>query len=248
MKWSKILYITLFAAILIIVGCGGSDGDDSPTPPPTGGTDDEPNIPDPSAATLVFPENQTECNTGVVDPENSTLSTVTFEWNASQNTDSYRVTVTNLNTGSSNSEDSTTNSADIKIERGVPYSWHVISRAEGTTATTESETFRFYNEGPGIENYAPFPAEAIAPARGLNLSEVTEVTLSWSGSDIDDDITGYEVFFGTGASALASIGATTETSIASVAVAESTTYSWQIITTDEAGNSSTSEVFEFRVN
>lgn len=249
MRLNKILYIMLFVSTLMVLGCGGSDGDDSPTsPPPTGGNDDEPTIPDPSAATLVFPEDLTECNTGIVDPENESLSTVTFQWNASQNTDSYTVTVTNLNTGNSSFTNSTTDQADITIERGTPFSWFVTSRADGTTNTSESATFRFYNEGPGTENYAPFPAEAISPTRGQNLSGVSSINLIWDGADIDGDITEYEVFFGTDTSALVSLGTTTETSIADVAVTTSTTYFWQVITIDNADNSSTSEVFEFKIN
>jgi len=250
MKLNKILYITLFATALVFIGCGGSGGDDDgPTPPPTGGTDDEPEIPDPSPATLVFPENDSECTTGIVDATDETLSTVTFEWNASANTDRYTVTITNLNTSTSAFANSDTNSVDFAIERGAPYSWFVTSRANGTTATADSESFRFYNEGPGIENYAPFPAEAVAPARGASLATTTSLTLQWTSGDIDDDITGHEVFLGTDAAALASVGTTeTSTSLADVAVMAGTIYFWQVVTTDSAGNASTSEVFEFRVN
>lgn len=249
MKLSKILYITIFAIVFVAVGCSSSgSGDDDNPPPPTGGNDDDPVIPDPSAATLVFPEDETECNTGVVDAVDETMSTVTFEWNASQNTDSYSVTVTNINTGSSTFANSTTNSADITIERGAPFSWFVISRAQGTTATAESATFRFYNEGPGIENYAPFPAEVVNPARGITLPDTTtSVTLEWSGSDIDNDIVEYEVLFGTDPDALTSAGTTTDAMLADVAVTSGTTYYWRIVTTDSAGNTSTSELFEFRI-
>ena len=249
MKLNKILYITLFATALVFVGCGGSGGDDDNPPPPTGGTDDEPMIPDPGAATLVFPENDSECTTGVVDPADETLSTVTFEWNASTNTDRYTMTITNLNTGTSAFANTNTNSVDFAIDRGTPYSWFVTSRANGTTATTDSGTFRFYNEGPGIENYAPFPAEAVSPARGASLATTTALVLEWSSGDIDNDITAHEVFLGTDAAALASVGTTaTETSLADVAVTAATIYFWQVVTTDSAGNTSTSEVFEFRVN
>lgn len=240
-------YISLLFTIVVLISCGGSDGDDSQTPPPTGGNDDEPTIPAPSAATLVFPENDSECNTGVIDPENETLSTVTFEWNASENTDSYTVVVTNLNTTSSTFANSTTNSADVKILRGTPYSWFVTSRAQGTTDTSNSITFRFYNEGPGIENYAPFPADAVSPTRGQNLSGISSVNLQWSGSDIDDDISDYEVFFGTNQDSLSSIGNTVNTTITNVTVITGNIYYWQVVTTDGVGNTSTSEVFQFRV-
>ncbi len=250
MKLKSIKHITLLFAVTVMIGCGGSGGDDSPTPtpPPTGGTDDEPAVPAPTAATLVFPEDNSECTTGVISPETETVSTVTFEWNASQNTDSYFVTVTNLNTGNSTFANVATNSADITIQRGTPFSWFVTSRAQGTTDVADSATFRFYNEGPGIENYAPFPADAISPTRGQNLSGVSSVNLQWTASDIDDDIVEYEVFFGTDNTALASLGTTTETNIADVEVTTGMTYFWEVVTKDSVDNTSTSETFEFRVN
>jgi len=249
MKLNKFIYITLCITALVFVGCSSSGGDDDTPPPPTGGGDDDPVvIPDPAAATLVFPEDETECTTGTVDPNDDTMSTITFQWNASANTDRYTVTVTNLNTDSASFTNVNTNEAEITLERGVPYSWFVTSRANGTTTTTDSAPFRFYNEGAGVENYAPFPAQAVSPARGANLDAAAAVSFEWSGSDIDNDITGYEVFLGTDASALATAGTATEMTLADVAVASGSTYFWQVVTTDSAGNTSTSEIFEFRVN
>lgn len=243
-------YITLFMFALVLVGCGGSGGDDdSPNPPTTGGNDDEPMIPDPAAATLVFPEDNTECNTGIINPNNTALSTVTFEWNASQNTDSYTVTVTNLNTNNSSFTNSTTNEADITLERGTPYSWFVTSRATGTTSTAISDTFQFYNEGPGIENYAPFPAEVVQPTQGENFpSGTTTVNLEWSGADIDNDITEYEIFFGTDPEPTNSLGVQSGTVLADLSVTTSTTYYWRVLTRDNFGNTSQSQIFTFRVN
>ncbi|MET1259099.1 hypothetical protein ABV409_07145 [Flagellimonas sp. DF-77] len=247
MKLRSILYIGFIAMALCIGACSSSGGDDDNPPPPTGGNDDEPMIPAPGAATLVFPEDQTECNTGIVDPNDATMSTVTFEWNASTNTDRYTVTLTNLNSGTTSSVNANTNEADITIMRGAPYSWSVTSRADGTQDVGTSATFRFYNEGPGIENYAPFPAEVVSPARGANIAATTMVTLSWTGSDIDDDITGYEVFFGTEADPTTSVGTTTDTTLTDMIVMSGTTYFWRVVTTDSAGNTSSSEVFSFKV-
>ncbi|NNC35658.1 MAG: hypothetical protein HKO09_12340, partial [Croceitalea sp.] len=103
-------------------------------------------------------------------------------------------------------------------------------------------------EGPGIENYAPFPAEAVSPSRGANIATTTTVELAWSGSDVDDDIVSYEVFFGTDAATTNSIGVTAEEALPNVEVTSGIIYYWLVITTDSAGNTSTSEVFEFRVN
>lgn len=234
-------------AILIVAACSGGGGDD-PTPPPTGGNDDDPVvIPDPSAATLIFPEDDSECNEG--EALSDTESNVTFQWNVSQNTDSYSVTLTNLNTNQSFNTNSNTNEAFITLQRGTPYEWSVTSRANGTNATAQSPTWRFYNEGSGTENYAPFPAEAINPVRGATLaSGTTSVTLEWSATDVDDDIIEYEVFFGPNdTDTTPSLGITTSTSF-NVDVQNGQIYVWSIETIDDEGNSSVSEDFLFRVD
>ena len=237
----------LFLFLLSLGACSSSGGDDDTSPPPpTGGGDDDPVVvPDPLAATLVFPEDDTECNEGTA--INDEESTVTFQWNESQNTDSYSVTITNLNTGNSFNTVANTNEASITILRGTPYEWLVTSRANGTNETAQSATFRFYNEGPGVENYAPFPAEAINPTRGITLpSSTTSVTLEWSASDIDEDIIVYEVFFGPQDS-IASQGATTDTTM-ELSVQSGNIYEWSIIVKDSQDNTSTSETFLFQVD
>jgi hypothetical protein len=235
-------------SLFVLVACS-SGGDDDPPPPPTGGGDDDDPlvIPDPSAATLVFPEDDTECNEG--EAISDTESTVTFQWNESQDTDSYSVTVTNLNTNQSFNTVSNTNEAAITILRGTPYEWFVTSRANGTNATAQSPSWRFYNEGPGVENYAPFPAEAVNPLRGATLpASTTTVTLEWAASDVDNDIVEYEVFFGTSDTAdIPSVGTTAATSF-DVDVQAGGIYVWMIETIDNQGNASSSEEFLFRVD
>ena len=227
----------------LVIACSSSGGDDGPDP--ISNPDPDPVVP-PSAATLIFPENNTECNTGEIVSE--TLSNVTFEWNASQNTDTYEVTITNLNTNSASNYTTSATETTIQIARGTPFEWFVVSTANGTNATATSATWRFYNEGPGVTNYAPFPAEAIHPARGMNLpNTTTSVTLEWEASDVDNDISSYEVFFGTEENPTTSLGVTTSNSLADVSVSSGTTYYWVVVVNDSAGNSSNSEVFEFRV-
>ena len=156
--------------------------------------------------------------------------------------------ITNLNSGQSEAINATTNQAPINILRGEPYEWFVVSRANGSTQTATSAMFRFFNEGPGIENYAPFPAQAVAPTRGANLSATTSsVNFEWSSSDIDGDITSFEVFFGTDPSSLSSIGVTAESSLSNVSVTSGTTYYWSVTSVDDQGNSSFSETFQFRI-
>lgn len=237
----------LFLSLSILGACSSSGGDDdSPTPQPTSGGDDDPVvIPNPSAATLIFPADDTECNEGELVSE--TESTVTFRWNESRNTDSYLVTVNNLNTNESFNTVTNDNETPITILRGTPYEWFVTSRANRTNETAQSTLFRFYNEGPGIENYAPFPAEAINPRRGTTIGSTTNsLLLEWSASDVDADIAEYEILFGLqGAST--SQGKTTGNTF-EVFVTTGNIYEWSVITIDSQANTSTSETFLFRVD
>ncbi|MEL6917800.1 MAG: hypothetical protein AAFO99_08725 [Bacteroidota bacterium] len=231
----KIIYKIALLNVLFLVACGGG-GDDSPEPPPP--------VPAPSATTLIFPEDNTECNEGQI--INDTQSSVTFRWNASQNTDSYEVVIRDLNNGNITRRSVTATEAPIAILRGTPYAWSVISVANGTTETASSSESRFFNQGPGVENYAPFPALAVSPFRGETIASSTTVNLEWSGSDVDNDIISYEVFFGIDAEPITSLGSTEELTI-DVSVTPGQIYFWRVITTDSAGNTSQSEIFQFRV-
>ncbi|MBC2837700.1 hypothetical protein [Robiginitalea sp. SC105] len=221
---------------LLLAACGGGDsGGGEPEPEP---------VPSPSAATLVFPENDSECTEGELLNENR--SRVLFQWTASAGTDSYQVNLKNLNTGGTTISNSSENQIEIVLLRGVPYEWFVISRATGTPETASSPVWRFYNAGPGIENYAPFPAQAVSPARGINLAATPSVTLEWSASDIDGDIASYSVYFGTDPEPPLLEEGLTEPTL-EVAVSSGQTYYWRVETIDSAGNVTVSELFEFRV-
>jgi hypothetical protein len=231
----------VFSAItlLLLIACGGNSSNTDDTPP-------APVVAAPSAATLVFPEDNTECNEGVISETDETKSAVTFQWNASENTDSYEVNLRNINTNTTTKTNASSEDATITIDRGTPYEWFVISKANGTNETASSAKAKFYNQGPGIENYAPFPAEAVNPVRGSTIPAATTVNLQWATSDIDDDIVGYAVFFGTETDPTTEIG-TTEDSNLDATITSGATYYWRVVTTDSQNNTSTSEVFEFRV-
>ena len=236
----KIRYSFTITGLLIIAllfSCsGGGDGNETPDPEP---------VPDPVATTLIFPENNTECNEGEI--LNANQSRVLFQWNASPNTDSYQVNLRNLNTNNISSVNSNTTEAPIVLSRGVPYEWSVVSRATGTSATATSVAWRFYNAGAGVSNYAPFPAVAIAPSRGATINAAPTTTLEWSASDIDNDISSFRLFFGVNPSPEVLAENLTETNF-EVNITSGQRYYWQVETFDNSGNSSVSELFEFQVN
>ena len=236
-------YIYIIVAVLLAAACSSSGGD-GPAPNPNPNPDPDP-VAAPSAATLVFPEDDSECTEGEILSDET--SRVDFMWNASQNTDSYEVSLTDLNTGTTTTFNANTNNLLINLIRGNPYEWFVTSKRNGTNATANSAAWRFYNAGPGVTNYAPFPAEAVNPPRGANLDPVTSVSLEWNATDIDEDIVEYDVYIGTAPDALQLLGTTTDNTL-DADVTSGTTYYWQVITRDSEDNTSESEIFEFKVN
>lgn len=224
-------YIILTFVLAGMAACGG---DKNPPPKP------------PAAATLIFPADNTECHEGTI--LSAIESSVTLMWNASQNTDSYTLNLTNLNTGATQTFNTGNTQREVILLRGVPYAWSVISRADGVSQTAQSPVWQFYNAGIAVENYAPFPAGLDSPKMGTAVDAVAgEVTLVWTGEDVDDDITGYDLYFGTDNPPAALAGTPSATSL-SVPVASGEIYYWRVVSRDAEGNTSNSGVFEFRVN
>lgn len=227
----KATYLTLALAALV-VSCGDNGGD--------GGSGN------PSAAILIAPMNNSECTTGT--PVSAAQSKVTFEWNPSENADTYFVYVKNLQTQSALQQYNAGSAVtlDVTLQKGVPYSWYVSARSEGG-GSTNSATWKFYNAGDGVTNYAPFPAEAVFPGMSATVAGPT-VTLEWSADDLDGDIQNYAVYMDTNANPATLKGTVTQTQLAGIALAGNTTYYWKVVTTDEAGNASTSAVFQFKTS
>lgn len=218
--------------IILALLCLGGCGKDSPNPP--------------AAAKLLFPEQNSECTTGV--DLNETTSRVEFLWQKAADTDTYELRVTHLVTNVTQTVSTAQLRAELPLQKGAPYSWLVISRNTETQETAISSSWRFYNAG-SVQSYAPFPAEIIAPKSGAALFRDinSEVVLEWAGVDLDNDIAGYELYFSTvDPPALFSEPAASTTSI-KVSVLANTVYYWKIITTDSEGNRSDSGVHGFKV-
>ena len=90
-------------------------------------------------------------------------STVQFSWSAATNAGSYELVVKDLLTADSISQTSYYNQAGLNLSRNTPYSWYVIARSGKTSQTSRSAIWKFYNSGPGVISYAPFPAEIVSP-------------------------------------------------------------------------------------
>lgn len=226
--------VLFFSFLLIIVACS-SDKD-------TIEENNEAVLP--GQSTLTYPENNTECNEGNIVSE--TENEVLFRWEESTNTNSYLLTVTNLNEGTAREIKTISNEILLNISRGTPYSWSVKSENYTSSATVSSETWKFYNAGLPVQSHPPFPAEAISPQSGKHINHGT-VVLQWESTDIDNDIASYTVLFDTANPPIDELGKTNTKSMTTTTNPE-TVYYWKIITIDALENSSYSPIFEFKTN
>ncbi|MCM4162343.1 MULTISPECIES: hypothetical protein [unclassified Arenibacter] len=223
--------ITIILCFLALTGCGGKD---SPKPP--------------SSALLVFPQKNSECNTGL-NVAGTNTSTVEFRWQGADHTESYELRATNLNTNTTQTIVVSGTSANLTIEKGTPYSWLVVSKNTKVPETARSETWQFFNAGAET-THPPFPAAVISPKTGSNIARDinNEVLLDWEGADVDNDLEGYEVYFSTETPPTTLIGTLTSgQSSLKVSVAANTVYYWRIITMDREGNTATNTISEFKV-
>ncbi len=200
----------------------------------------------PEIASLVFPNRNSECTTGR--DLNQTTSEVEFMWKASDHTESYELRVTNLTTNITQTVNTTAISAKLPIAKGELFSWFVRSLNTKVKETALSETWFFYNAGFQT-TYAPFPAEVVQPQNGASVFKDinNEVTLEWSGADIENDINGYDLYFSTTTPPeilIASPSANQNTE--AVSVTANTTYYWKVITKDSEGNTSDSGIYSFK--
>ena len=234
----KFTYLFIF---LLIFSCGGDEGgvDGGGDPPPS----------PPGSVTLTAPANGKVCETGT--STSDIKSNVDFSWQASSNTSTYDLQVTNLNTSAVvNKTGLTSTNSTVELDKGQPYIWKVISKNTSTTQTGTSTSWKFYLAGQGIKNYAPFPADLKAPASGSTVSRSSDgkVTFTWEGSDPDQgDELKYTLYVDktdgkqSPASDLTNISAKT----VDVALDAGTLYYWRVKTSDGT-NSSFSIVYSFR--
>lgn len=200
--------------------------------------------PSPLAATLVFPFENSLCNEGT--NLTSTQSTVLFEWKPGDHTDSYTLVLKNATTGSQTTHKTTNTELAVVIDRAAPYQWYVISESNAVAETAESNLWQFYNAGEAVQSYAPFSAIILSPTMAEPVTTTNEVTLKWTGNDLDGDIEGYDVYFGTNTIPDIYVSDVTETEL-TVPVVSGTIYYWKIITKDALGNTSDSGVYQFKI-
>lgn len=242
------LYILSF---VFIVSCSAEDDDSGTTTPPVTqqpAPAPTPQVPSPGKSSLSAPENNEVCYKGEeVDDSNSE---VTFSWDASSDTDSYDLVITNQETSQSQTESGiTSTSKAVTLATDVSYSWKIVSKANDTSDTTDSDTWQFYLAGDGQENYAPFPATILSPTSGAAVDTNNgSITLSWEGNDPDEgDSLTYTIYFDEVDGLQDPIEEDSSETELEVSVESGTTYYWRVKTSDGKSSSFTL-VYSFIVN
>jgi hypothetical protein len=211
------------------------------------GDKEEEVAPPPAKAMLIAPAQNELCTQGTV--ISATESTVTLQWNAAENAQGYEINIKDLEAGTTTSRITTATQLSVTLKRNTPYSWFVKSGSSLTTTTTQSDTWKFYNAGPAAVNYAPFPADLIAPGLGQSVTALSgKIAISWAGNDVDNDIESYDVYLSDVATPILLISGVTISSLNDVSVVSGKQYYWKIITKDKKGNKSESGINYFKVN
>ena len=237
--------ITLIFVFDIIISCSkGGGGDESPAPvtPVV--------VLNPGKPSLVYPDNGAPCEDGT--SINDTQSEINFQWTAAQNAESYLLSVTNLTTNTEQTFNSAVANISVALVKADPYRWTVTAQGKTGSTPAVSDAWKFYLAGDAQVNYAPFPPELLAPSPGATVfaSADNKLELQWSSSDVDNDLSSYDLYIDTtdGTTLLQSVSHSTETTSVIVDVTGNTVYYWKVVATDANGNISDSGIYSFRVN
>lgn len=136
--------------------------------------------------TLVLPLNNQECF-GTNLPNGKIR--VAFDWEDVTGVSSYSLEYEDIVSGEQFMASSAASNLNLELEPGTQYTWSVTVIDEFGNSKT-SDSFNFYTEGLAEENHVPFPA-----AISILDSGNGTLTISWDGSDLDDDIEFYDVYF-----------------------------------------------------
>ena len=242
-------YLGLLLWVIFLLGCNAEEDDSGSTSPPVMQQQlQTPSVPTPGKSNLSAPENNEVCFEGEeVDEFNSE---VTFKWDASSDTDSYDLIITNQEINQSQTESGiTSTSKAVTLATDISYSWKVVSKANDTSDTSTSDTWQFYLAGDGQENYAPFPATIISPTSGASVDAIDgKIKLSWQGNDPDEgDNLIYTIYFDRVDGLQDYIEENISETSLEVSVESGGTYYWRVKTSDGKSSSFTL-VYSFIVN
>jgi hypothetical protein len=201
----------------------------------------------PGKAVLLLPSNNEICANGII--VSTSRTKILFKWDAAKNSNSYVLSIKNLDNGQISTHSTDKTQLEIELDRNLAYSWFITSKNTQINKEISSDLWKFYNPAPAQTSFSPFPAELTAPRYGEVIPLSTAmVTLRWSAIDPDGDIDSYDVYLGnTNVPVLFRSGLKTAV-LADLLLDRNKTYYWKIITRDTKGNRSNSDVYLFKLD
>ena len=206
--------------------------------------------PSPTIPLLVAPENNNTCTTE--EPIDDQTSNVSFQWRESNHTSGYELNVEAIGTDQNfkTSQTTDTNTATLVLERGLPYSWWVVSKSSSTQKTAKSDVWTFYLESNPNESHVPFPASLLSPENNAFIIAEQEIQVSfqWEGNDLDDDIVSFEFLMGASKDDLTTVESDLTEPQLDIPLETDQAYYWQVHTKDATEHVSASEVFKLVIS
>ncbi len=193
-------------------------------------------------ATLVFPGKDEACTSvSVVSPAENV---VTFKWSAAANAEeimslrskTWRRAMPNRRKVTTQTELAVTLPRNKDLWMGRDLKVDQIDRDR------PKRRVEILQCRPGQHQLPTLSGRVTTPAFGTRLPPASS-TLDWTGADADNDLTSYDVYFGTSASPPVFRTNVAESQLAAVPVTGNTTYYWMVVMKDTKGNSSRSEVY-----
>ncbi|WP_299012497.1 fibronectin type III domain-containing protein [uncultured Polaribacter sp.] len=223
---------TLVVLCLIMFSCGGEEGSEE--------VQIEENTA-PTVPNMIFPLENEIC----------TDNNVVFQWSASTDAESNRITY-RIEVAENSSfspilhvQESFSESRLISLDRGKAYYWRIKAVDSRAAASEYSETVPFLTEGEGVSNHIPFAPALVAPALNAEI-DATNVILSWTSSDIDSDPLTFDVFLDTNENPTTKVAENqTETIYNATNLLPSTKYYFRVVVKDDKGGISTGQVWSF---
>jgi hypothetical protein len=231
-------HIYVVAILFALISCSKEDPIEAPTIKP---------VLDPGAVSLKLPENNKDCETGVVTADKAEIE---FSWAATENAQKYQLVVNSAVNGKViDLTDLSVTTQKVNLTRGQAYTWN-ITAFNSLGKSSISPSWKFYLSSDGITNRSPTPAKIIYPLPGstVNLNESGKIKLEWYSEDIDKDPLLYEVRIDTIDGKQKSISSLIDLKVpqAEIGLKSGKVYYWSVVTKDPA-ISVVSDIFSFKI-
>ena len=194
----------------------------------------EPHNPITGTINLSSPLDKELCLDG--EKQNDDSLDIPFTWETEDAFDQYRVEVTNSATNTRTDVTVSAKEAVVNLAPGTQYTWKVVGITNDGEVTSD-QTWSFYSQGIPQFGYIPYPAKITVVDNSNNT-----IDLQWQTTDTDNNITGYDIYFGTDDPPPLFGENNTETLLTNIPITTGATYYINVVTKDADGNSSESKI------